>query len=107
MSTGRSESNRRAFLGQLGLMAAATTSSASFAPLHAEGPTEWDMSWTDEIAKAKYKAVFDSPALSDGAALDLAAGIWNNFKEAYGTDDVVRMVVIMRQLGQVMAFNDM
>jgi intracellular sulfur oxidation DsrE/DsrF family protein len=66
----------------------------------------WDMSWVDQLQRAQYKAVFDSPALADGAALDLASGIQDNFKEVYGSDDGVRMVVVMRQLGQVMAFND-
>jgi hypothetical protein len=109
MPSNRPQPNRRKFLGQLGLMAAATTSGASLhplTPLRVESATDWDMSWTDAVAKAKYKAVFDSPSLADGAAPDLAAGIWDNFKDAYGTDDGVRMVIIMRQLGQVMAFND-
>ena len=66
----------------------------------------WDMAWVDQVQRAQYRAVFDSPTLSDGAALDLAAGIQDNFKEVYGSDDGVRMVVVMRQLGQVMAFND-
>jgi len=66
----------------------------------------WDMSWVDQVQRAQYRAVFDSPTLSDGAALDLAAGIQDNFKEVYGSDDGVRMVIVMRQLGQVMAFND-
>jgi hypothetical protein len=64
------------------------------------------MSWVDQVQRATYRAVFDSPTLADGTALDLAAGIWDNFKEVYGSDDVVRMVIIMRQLGQVMAFGD-
>jgi intracellular sulfur oxidation DsrE/DsrF family protein len=66
----------------------------------------WDMSWVDELKRAQYRAVFDSTSLSDGAALDLAADIQNAFKEVYGSDDVARMVIVMRQLGQVMAFND-
>ena len=102
--------SRRDFLSTVGIVAASSAGAAAFAPLLAEPPAfaegDWDMSWADEISKARYKAVFDSPSLADGAALDLAAGIWDNFKDAYGTDDGVRMVIIMRQLGQVMAFND-
>ena len=109
MSLDSSHPNRRDFLG-LGLAVASTAGAAAFAPLLAEphgiNASEWDMSWTEEIGKARYKAAFDSTNLNDGSALDLAAGIWDNFKEAYGTDEGVRMVVIMRQLGQVMAFND-
>ena len=109
--------DRRDFLTKLGLGAVALSSAPFVAPLDAEEPAGaseafavepgWNMSWVDELQKVPYKAVFDSPALSDGAALDLAAGIWNEFKEVYGTDSSSRMVIIMRQLGQVMAFNDM
>lgn len=109
--------DRRAFLTSLGFSAAALGGSALVAPLSAEGldrmgdalvaeSSAWDMSWVDQVQRATYRAVFDSPALADGSALDLAAGIWDNFKEVYGSDDVVRMVIIMRQLGQVMAFGD-
>ena len=110
-------SDRRDFLRQLTLATAAVGGGAIVAPLDAEelnrtaehlsAPNAaWDMSWVDQLQRVQYKAVFDSNTLADGAALDLAAGIHNNFKEVYGSDDVARMVIIMRQLGQVMAFND-
>ena len=108
--------DRRDFLTKLGLGAVALSGSALVTPLDAEAPDRmsealaaeptWNMSWTEELQKVPYKAVFDSPSLADGAALDLAAGIWDNFKEVYGTDSNSRMVIVMRQLGQVMAFND-
>lgn len=102
--------SRRAFLGQLGLVAAVGTHAGRLLPMvdsSAPRPqSAWDMSWTEAVAKARYKAVFDSPSLADGAALDVAADIWGSYKDVYGTDDDVRMVVVMRQLGQVMAFND-
>jgi hypothetical protein len=108
--------DRRDFLTKLGLGAVALSGSALVTPLDAEAPDRmsealaaeptWNLSWTEELQKVPYKAVFDSPSLADGAALDLAAGIWDNFKEVYGTDSSSRMVIIMRQLGQVMAFND-
>ncbi len=110
-------SDRRDFLRQLTLATAAVGGGAIVSPLGAEelnraadrfgAPSAaWDMSWVDQVQRAQYRAVFDSPTLSDGAALDLAAGIQDNFKEVYGSDDGVRMVIVMRQLGQVMAFND-
>jgi intracellular sulfur oxidation DsrE/DsrF family protein len=110
-------SDRRDFLRQLTIATAAVGGGAILTPLDAEElhrgvdlvsatSAAWDMSWTEQVQRAQYKAVFDSPALGDGSALDLAAGIQDNFKEVYGSDDVVRMVIIMRQLGQVMAFND-
>ena len=110
-------SDRRDFLRQLTIATAAVGGGAIARPLEAEdvehaaqtlaaSSAAWDMSWVEQVQRAQYKAVFDSPALADGSALDLAAGIQNDFKEVYGSDDVVRMVIIMRQLGQVMAFND-
>jgi len=110
-------SDRRDFLRQLTIATAAVGGGAIVTPLGAEelhraadrfsSPSAaWDMSWVAQVEQAKYKAVFDSNTLSDGAALDLAAGIQDNFKEVYGSDDGVRMVIVMRQLGQVMAFND-
>jgi intracellular sulfur oxidation DsrE/DsrF family protein len=112
-----SRNDRRDFLRQLTLASAALGAGATVTPLSAEildrvGDTRlthhaaWDMSWLEELKRAQYKAVFDSTNLSDGAALDLAAGIQDNFKEVYDTDDAARMVIIMRQLGQVMGFND-
>jgi len=110
-------SDRRQFLRQLSIATAAISGGAIVAPLDAEELSHgadvvsapgaaWDMSWTEQVQRAQYKAVFDSTNLNDGAALDLAAGIQGDFKDVYGSYDVVRMVIIMRQLGQVMAFND-
>ena len=110
-------SDRRDFLKQLSLATVAVGGGAIISPLGAEelsraadlasaSGAAWDMSWTEQVQRAQYKAVFDSTNLNDGSALDLAGGIQGNFKEVYGSDDVVRMVIIMRQLGQVMAFND-
>lgn len=100
-------SDRRAFLRQLGI-ATAAVGGAKVPTRRAltHGVSDWDMSWVEQVQRAPYKAVFDSPALADGAALDLAAGILDNFKDVYGTTETVRMVIVMRQLGQVMAFND-
>jgi len=107
--------DRRDFFCRLGAGTAVLSAGAFRSPLDAEElrSTEqavsqgvWDMSWVDKIKRAEYKSVFDSPALADGAAIDLASGIWNDFKTVYGSDDVARMVIIMRQLGQVMGFND-
>jgi len=110
-------SDRRDFLKQLTLATAAVGGGAIISPLGAEDLSRaadfattqgaaWDMSWTEQVQRAQYKAVFDSTNLSDGAALDLASDIHGGFKEIYGSDDVARMVIVMRQLGQVMAFND-
>ena len=75
--------SRRGFLGWLGSASLAgafgtpSTARASGAPPrndsladeHALAVSEtWDMSWTSRVT-GKYKAVFDSPDASDGAAL--------------------------------------
>ena len=97
----------------MGLVAAASATKSpigmSVLPVRnhtARAPGDWDMTWLDKLAKTKYKAVFDSTSLADGAAPDLAAGIWSDFGEVYGADDGACMVIIMRQSGQVMAYND-
>lgn len=110
-------SDRRDFLKQITLATAAVGGSAIISPLGAEELSRaadfaaapgaaWDMSWTEQVQRSQYKAVFDSPQLADGAALDLAADIQSSFKDVYGSEDGARMVIVMRQLGQVMAFND-
>lgn len=87
--------SRRRFLGWLGgssLLGAAMPSLS-----HAlESPREpnphpapiadtWDMSWTERVA-GKYKAVFDSPQPSDGAALFRAIAWCDMYKDVYGAD---------------------
>lgn len=98
--------SRREFLGSLSVITAASVTNLSVPTPRERSADKWNMSWLDKLERSKYKAVFDSTALADGAALDLAAGIWNDFAEVYGSGDSACMVVVMRQLGQVMAFND-
>ena len=104
-------SRRRAFLGQLGVMALAAGAPASVVtrrmPPREFGPSPWDMSWVDRITAAPYKVVLDSQTLDDGAALDYAADIMNTFREVYnGPDTQTRVVVVMRRLGVPMALKD-
>jgi intracellular sulfur oxidation DsrE/DsrF family protein len=102
---------RREFLGQLGVMAMATSLPVSSAEVksrrrEAVSP-QWDMSWLDRIAAAPYKAVIDSTNLNDGAALDLAADIMDRFHDVYnGPDEQTRIIIVMRQLGVPMALQD-
>ncbi|MBC7895686.1 MAG: hypothetical protein H7066_09740 [Cytophagaceae bacterium] len=45
----------------------------------------WDMSWTERVT-GKYRAVFDSPQPSDGAALFRAVAWCDMYKDVYGAD---------------------
>src|SRR4029077_18549912 len=97
---------RRAFLGQLSLIALAASApgTASIAqrrtPLAENSASPWDMSWVDRVAPAKYKVVVESTNLNDGAVLDLAQDIMDTFHEVYNSPDTeTRVVVVMRQLG--------
>jgi intracellular sulfur oxidation DsrE/DsrF family protein len=108
-----SSTHRREFLSQLGVATAALIGSGSVAPLLAEranapaaAPT-WDMSWVDKIAKATYKVAFDANVIDDGIALDHAAMILDQFHDVYNTpDEQTAVVIVMRQLGTAMGFND-
>jgi hypothetical protein len=93
--------NRRRFLGWLGgasLLGVAGTPSLAPAAVPRLGGTQgapdehapaisetWDMSWTSRVT-GKYKAVFDSPEISDGGALVRAVAWCDQYKEVYGTE---------------------
>lgn len=82
---------RRDFLRWLG---ASSLLSVTASPLSASTETDhapraldskFDMSWTDKLT-GKYRAVFDSPELSNGAALYRAIFWQDQHKQVYGTD---------------------
>jgi hypothetical protein len=114
------ESDRRDFLGRAGALVAALslgTPAAAFAAAPGVDPEElsdmrqqrgpWDLSWVARLTGVPYRAVFDANAIAEGYAFNLAAGIMDQFREAYGTrDDQTRMVIVMRQLGTPLAFGD-
>jgi hypothetical protein len=74
------------------------------APAKADSP--WDVSWVDRI-KGKYRAVFDSPGFSDGAAL-FRSVIWaQQYKDVYGaTPAEMSTVLVIRHAGIVLAMNN-
>jgi hypothetical protein len=45
----------------------------------------WDMSWTDRVT-GRFRAVFDCPELSNGAAITRAVAWPDMYKEVYGTE---------------------
>lgn len=102
-------SDRRRFLGWLGLRSAAGAAAFASVPTVAHGlsmggaalvpahdPSRddphplpiaetYDMSWTTRV-NGKFRAVFDSPEISDGAALVRAIAWCDMYKEVYGTE---------------------
>src|SRR5262245_50213921 len=74
------------------------------APPTADSP--WDVTWVDRI-KGKYRAVFDSPGFSDGAAL-FRSFIWaRQYKDVYGsTPAEMSTVLVIRHTGIVLAMNN-
>ena len=103
-------SARREFIGRLGVIAvAASAPKLATARRDSESAvgSPWDMSWVDRVMLAKYRVVFDANNIADGFALNLAADFLDTCHEVYGTrDDEARAVIVMRQLGTQMAFND-
>ncbi len=110
---------RREFLGWLGAstVLAATTGT----PLHASEPapaagaapdglipvtSDWDVTWADRI-RGKHRAVFDSPEVSEGAAVFRAAMWRDQYKEIYGTGpEEMSPVIVIRHMAIPLAMND-
>ena len=100
---------RREFLAQLGIAAAAIAFDADEmrAASVANAGSPWDTSWLDRLAAAQYRAVFNASDIADGAAMDYASTFFDHFHEAHGTSDAqTRPVIVFRRLGTVMALND-
>jgi hypothetical protein len=99
---------RREFLGQLTAVAAAM--SLDVGELHAASKavdSKWDTSWLDELAKAKYRVVFNASDIADGAAMSYTAEFLDQYHEVHDTADKdTRAVIVYRRLGTVMALND-
>jgi hypothetical protein len=114
---------RREFLGQIAVSAIvlagtacaapASTTQAAPAPAPASNPdagprepTHWDDSWFARLT-AKHKAVFDSPEVEDGIAIEHAVLFLSGMKAALGAGHGdAQAVIIIRHAGVVMGFND-
>jgi hypothetical protein len=104
---------RRQFIGLLGAGSLAALGGAALTPgrLEAEAheapiDDSWDMSWVDKVS-GKYKAVFDSPEVSEGAAL-FRACLWrDNYKTVYGTErSNMSPVIVFRHEAISLVMND-
>lgn len=104
--------SRRDFLNWMGvssaLAATAALGNSSVADAQPAKAVDdkWDVSWTDRV-NGKFKGVFDSPSISDGAAL-FRACIWRDqHKEVYGTPrSDASSVLVLRHAGIVLIMND-
>ena len=102
---------RRDFLGWFGASALV----AAGAPLAALEPRErpfravdgaWDMAWVDRIT-GRNRAVFDSPELSEGAALFRACMWRDQYREVYGVaPGDMTPVLVIRHGAIAMAMDD-
>lgn len=104
---------RRDFLGWLGgsaLFASAGVPLGAHSP--ASGGTlvpialDFDMTWVERV-QGSHRAVFDSPGISEGAAL-FRATIWKRqYKNVYGTDPAdMTAVLVLRHEAIVLAMDD-
>jgi len=112
------ETPRRGFLGQVAVSALALAAAACRGPAAAvesattvptpgprgAAPSNWDDSWTTRL-KAKHRAVFDSPEIDDGLALNHTTGYVRAMHDALGSDDA-QTVLVLRHHGVPLAFND-
>ena len=101
--------DRRAFIGQLGVLAAAMTFDADeldAASLRSHGL--WDTSWLESLASAQYRVVFNTSEVCEGNVLSYVASFLDDFHTVHGTTDAqTRPVVVFRRLGTPMALNDL
>jgi intracellular sulfur oxidation DsrE/DsrF family protein len=99
---------RREFIAQIGAAAAGFALDIEDAnelrpPI--EGP--WDNSWIKRVEAGKYRVVFNTSDISDGAVFSYVSTFFDHFRETHETTDSdTRAVSVFRRLGTVMALND-
>jgi intracellular sulfur oxidation DsrE/DsrF family protein len=99
---------RREFIARMGAVAAGVTLDPEELLASArttDGP--WDTAWIDRMTSGKYRVVFNTTDIADGAILNYAGSFFDHFKEVHSTkDSELRAVSVFRRLGTSMAFND-
>lgn len=87
-------------LGAVGLPGVASAAQPGANGEHALPLTDtWNMTWVDRVT-GKYRAVFDSPDVSDGAALVRAVAWCDMYKEVYGAErSEMSPVIVFRHTG--------
>lgn len=100
---------RRQFIAQLGAIAAAMAiDPEEMRAMSTSSPqSQWDTSWLDRLATAKYRVVFNASDIADGAAMSYASVFLDQYHEVHATTDPeTRPVIVFRRLGTIMALND-
>jgi hypothetical protein len=103
------KTNRRNFLSWLGVTSVAGAiglpETADAQPVPLDGA--YDVSWADRVAKAKARAVFDSPDIADGDALAKATMWRDEYMQVYGTPRTdIATVLVLRHMGIALAMDD-
>lgn len=106
---------RRRFLGWLGgstlISATGLARRADAQPVNSDDhpaplADTFDMTWTDRV-NGKYRAVFDSPSHSDGAALFRAVAWCDMYKDVYGAErSEMSPVVVFRHAAMPMIMSN-
>ena len=99
---------RREFLARLGVAAAGfSLDTDDLVELRAPTEGEWDNSWITRVEGGKYRVVFNTSEISDGAVFSYVSAFFDGFRETHNTTDSdTRAVSMFRRLGTVMALND-
>jgi len=99
---------RREFIARISAVAAAATFDAGEVLASSpatDGP--WDTAWIDRMTRGKFRVVFNTTDIADGAVLNYIGTFFDHYKEVHSTrDDDLRAVSVFRRLGTPMAFND-
>ncbi len=67
---------------------------------------EWDMSWTSRVT-GKYRAVFDSPEIAEGAGIVRAAAWSDLYRDVYGVEKSdISSVLVLRHAAIDLVMND-
>ncbi len=109
------KTKRRDFLSWLGGSSLLTVAASSVVPrgLHAGGRAhpaplddKFDLTWADRVT-GKFRAVFDSPEISEGAGLFRSIVWCDEYKAVYGTArSEMSPVLVIRHEGIELAMND-
>ena len=99
---------RREFITRLGVVAAGfSLDSDDLVEMRATSEGEWDNSWIARVEAAKYRVVFNTSEIADGAVFSYVGAFLDGFRETHNTSDAdTRAVSMFRRLGTVMALND-